>query len=115
MLFRSDDADSQSTDDEEDHESSIDHLESALDVRAWTNSLRRDDGDVLWSDDGEDGGMEGREETLESTERAVGDVLLEGLAVVEVAEAVDIVLRVSSHHGDEGEEEEGEDEDDFAS
>ena len=108
------DADSEGTDDEEDAESVVDGLESALDGECRALSLSRDHRNVLRSNDSEGGAEEGSEEAFEAALVALAEVCSEGTGVGEVSEAVGIVLGVSTAHGDEGEGEQEEDQDELS-
>ena len=110
-----DDADGQRTNDEEDTESGVDHLEGALDVDSGALRLGGDHGDVLGTDDGERGRPQCGQEAFEFGECArFSKVWLESIATSEVTEAVGVALRVTADHGDEGEEEQREDQNDLA-
>lgn len=105
---------SQGSADEEDAKTDIDHLERSLDVDSGAFGLGGDHGDVLGTDNSEGSRGETGEEALESPQTTRTDVFAECATVLPVAETVRIVLGISTHHGDEGEEEEGEDQDDLA-
>lgn len=115
VVVGKDDASAKSTEDEEKTETPVDGLESVLDVDARALGFSGDHGDVLRTDDTEGGAPETRKETFESTESAIGKVCRKGAGRIPVSEAVGIALRVSADHGDEGEAEENEDQDDLAS
>lgn len=108
-----DNTDSEGASHEEKSESPVDSLEGVLDVDTGTSSLSGDHGKILGTSDTERSGPQSGEETFELTERAGGSVLFECI-VLPVAETVGIVLRVAADHGDEGEGEDDEDQDDFA-
>ena len=116
ITCRADNADGQSTTDEEDTETGVDGLERELDVGARALGLGSDHGNVLGADDGEAGRPQRAEETFEATEitSARVEVRQERAGVVPVPEAVDVALRVASNHGDEGEKEQGEDQNDLS-
>jgi len=108
-----DNTDSEGASHEEESESPVDSLEGVLDVDTGASGLSGDHGKVLGTSDTERGGPQSSEETLELAKRAGASVLFEGI-VLPVTETVGIVLRVAADHGDEGEGEDDEDQDDFA-
>ena len=109
------DADAQGAAEEEDGEAGVDGLEGRLDVDTRPLGLGGHHGDVLGTDDGEAGVVQRRQEALEAAQVTRAEVLGKGARVLPVAEAVGVPFRVAANHGDKGEEEEHEDEDDLAS
>ena len=99
--------------DEEDTETPVDGFECGLDVCARALGFSSDHGDILWADNTERRGPEGSAETFEFAKRSLGSVLCER-SMFPVAEAICVVLGVSTDHGDEGESEEQENQDDFS-
>ena len=108
-------AHSQSSADEEEAESEVNHLESGLDVNAGANCFSGNNGDVLGTDDGKQSRRHGGQEALQPTEISSIDLLAECLAIRPISETVSVMCRVATNHGNKGEAEEGKDQDDFAS
>lgn len=107
-----DNTDSEGSSHEEKSKSPVDSLESVLDVDTRASSLSSNHGKVLGTSDTERSRPQSSEETLELAERAGASVLFE-CVVLPVAETVGIVLGVAADHGDEGEGEDDEDQDDL--
>ena len=107
------DASGESSTDEEDSETPVDGLEGGLDVCARALGLSSDHGDIFWADDAERCGPEGSAEAFKLAKGSLCPVLCER-SMFPVAEAICVMLGVSTDHGDEGEGEEQEDQDDFS-
>ncbi len=108
------DAHGQGSTDEEDAEPQVHHLEGGFDIDSWAFGLGGDHGDILGPDDGEQGRRQGGQKAFEASQVPSGDVFAKSRAVVEMSKPVGVTARVPSDHGDEGEEEKGEDQDDLA-
>lgn len=113
VVVSNNDADAQSTEDEESTKSEVDCLEGVLDVDTWALSFARDHGDVLGADDTEGCSPERAEEAFKATKRAVV-VGIHWARVAPVAETVRVLLGVSTNHGDESEEVKDQDEQNLA-
>lgn len=108
-------ADSERTSNEEEHETEIDRLERRLDVDTRSLRLCSDHGDVFGTDDRESSGPQSSQEAFESSSSAFAQVLGKGTRrALPVAETVRITLRVTAYHGDKGEEEQTNDQNDLA-
>ena len=109
-----DDTASEGTSNEEDGEASVHGLERALDVDSWPLRLGSDHGNVLWTDDSEGGRPETCKEALEASKCASSSVLSEGVWRSPVAEAIGVVVWVTTDHRDESKGEEQEDQDNLS-
>jgi hypothetical protein len=109
------DANSQSTDDEEDAESVVDGLEGALDGKGRALGLSGDHGDILGAYNSEGSAEKSGEESFKTALVTLAEVCSKGAGVGEVSEAVGIVLGVTTAHGDEGKGKEEEDENELSS
>lgn len=110
-----DNAHSEGSTNKEDAESQVYHFESGFDVDSWACCFCCNHGNILRTHNGEQSRRKGSYKPLKTPNVASADVLAEGLAITEVLETVGITSWVAANHGDKGEEEEGEDQDDLAS
>lgn len=139
VVVGKDDTGAKGAHDEEETETPVDSLEGVLDVDTRALGFGSHHGDVLRSDNTESlkipkkfqksafllqittnkrepthSRPHTREEPLKSPQATTGKVLCKGTGFVPVPKAVGITGRVSAHHGDEGEGEQNEDQDDLA-
>lgn len=114
VTSRAHDSNRQRPADEEDTEADIDRLESVLDVDTRASSLGGDHGDILGADNGKGGRPQRPKKAFKATQSTGVKILHKSPGVVPVAESVGFTLRVSADHGDKGEEEERENQDDLA-
>lgn len=107
-----DDADAEHADDVEADDAPEGHLHDARDGAARVLDLARGERGQIRAGDGEGRIDHDREKAQEAPGGAIGVVFVHD-AVGPVAEAVDIVFGVAADHGDEGEEDEAQEEEDF--
>ena len=100
--MRDDDTNTECSEDKENTKTPVHGLEGALDVDARTLCFSGDHGYILWTDDAERARPERSEEALKSSKIPGRNILSKGTRVFPVAEAVCVVLGISSDHGDEG-------------
>lgn len=114
VVGRKDNANGQRSDNEEDTESVVNSLEGGLDIDARSLSFGRDETDVLRSDNCETRAEQSGKEAFKTTFTAFASVFEESLGLCKVAESISILLGVATAHGNEGEAEQNQDEDNLS-
>lgn len=109
-----DDANSQRSENEEETESVVNGLEGGLDVDARSLGFGRDETDVLGSDNCETRAPQSGKEAFEATFTPFAPVGEEGLGLCKMTESISIPLGVATAHGDEGEAEQNQDEENLS-
>lgn len=113
ILRAADDTDSQDTKDVETNKSVEDELGNSGDGSSRVLDLTRGEGDHIRAGNGETSVEDNLPPTAEASKIALGVVGLHGLATAPVTESISVLLGVSTAHGDEGDEEEAEQEEDL--
>ena len=112
VVVRDHDANAKGAENEEESVSPVDCLERIFDVDARASGFTGNHGDVLGAYHAERCSPESTEKALKSAETAGSDIFGKSAWIAPIAESISVMFGITSHHRDEGEKEQHEDQND---